>query len=108
MSEIAKLAYGTKCNIVIDEPKEKCAKVLLEGIKIYIPMGQLVDSDKEKERLKKEIQNVKFEIERSQRMLSNEGFVSKAPQNLIDNEKIKLETNKNRLIQVEKEIEEYN
>ncbi len=108
LSEIAKLAYGTKCNIVIDEPKEKCAKVLLEGIKIYIPMGQLVDSDKEKERLKKEIQNVKFEIERSQRMLSNEGFVSKAPQNLIDNEKIKLETNKNRLIQLEKEIEEYN
>ena len=70
-------------------------------------MGQLVDSDKEKERLEKEIKNVKFEIERSQRMLSNEGFVSKAPQSLIDNEKIKLDANKNRLVQLEKEIQEY-
>jgi len=69
----------------------------VNGVKIYIPVGQLVDSEKEKERVNKEIESLKFEISRSEKMLSNKGFVDKAPQAMVENEKKKLEINKQKL-----------
>ena len=59
---------------------------------------------KEEERLNKEIENLKFEIARSEKMLSNQGFVSKAPANMVENEKNKLEANKQSLSRLEKEL----
>ena len=93
LQEIAKLAYGTTAQIVNKEPQEKCVKIICKNAVVYIPMGELVDSNKEKERLEKEIESVKFEIQRSQKMLSNEGFVAKAPAALIEKEREKLAVN---------------
>lgn len=67
-------------------------------------MGQLVDNEKEKERLLKEIDTVKFEIARSQKMLSNQGFITKAPVELVENEKLKLQNNEDTLKRL---LEEY-
>ena len=103
--EIAKLAYGTECKIIEEEPKEKNIKIISNNVKIYIPMGQLVDFEKEKERLNKEIDSVKFEISRSEKMLANTGFVAKAPEALVAKEKEKLEANKVMLNKLLKELE---
>ncbi len=46
------------------------------------------------EKLKKELESVIFEIERSEKMLSNPNFVNKAPTALVEKEKEKLEANK--------------
>lgn len=97
LKEISKLAYGNEANVVNSQPEEKCLKLICGEIKIFIPMGQLVDHEKEKERIEKEIENLKFEIARSEKMLSNEGFVKKAPQNMVENEKTKLNNNKDKL-----------
>ena len=57
---------------------------------IFIPLADLVDMTEEKERLKKEEKRLEGELRRSHGMLSNEKFISKAPQAKIDEEKAKL------------------
>lgn len=61
---------------------------------IFIPLGDLVDFQKETERLNKELKSVDNEIRRSEGMLANAGFVSKAPEALVESERKKLEENK--------------
>ncbi len=94
---IAKLAGGTECSLVNDEPTDKCVKVISGDIKVFIPLGELVDREKEKERINKEIEDIKFEIRRSEKLLSNAGFVGKAPKELVEKEKEKLINNKSTL-----------
>lgn len=104
LDEIAKLGYGLSCEIVTKEPEDKCTKIICGGVKIYLPMGQLVDSDKERDRLEKEIEKLEFEVSRSEKMLSNAGFVAKAPASLVENEKTKLEKNKAQLEKMKGEL----
>ena len=54
-----------------------------------MPLGELIDTEKEKERLMKEISKLGSEIERIDKKLSNKGFTEKAPQNVIEAEKQK-------------------
>jgi len=105
LGEIAKLSFGTSAEVVYAEPAEKCVKVIYDNVKIYIPMGQLVDNEKEKERLLKEIASLEFEISRSEKMLSNQGFVAKAPAAMVENKKRKLENNKLNLQRFKAELE---
>lgn len=104
LEEISKLAFGTECKIVCQEPQEKCIKVLCGENKAFLPMGQLVDEDKEKARIQKEIESLKFEIERSEKMLSNSGFVAKAPAQMVEKERAKLENNKQSILRLENEL----
>ncbi len=66
------------------------AKVLAVGT-LYIPMGDLVDTEKERERLEGELEKAVAEIRRADGKLSNQGFMSKAPKKLVDEERAKLE-----------------
>jgi len=59
------------------------------GGEVYIPLGDLIDIDKELERLSKEKENLQKEIDRVNGKLSNEAFVSKAPEKVINAEKEK-------------------
>lgn len=104
LKEIAKLSFGTSAEIVSEEPKEKCVKLIVGEYIVYIPMGQLVDNEKEKERIEKEIKSLQFEVERSEKMLSNAGFVAKAPQAMVEKEKEKLEANKTKLNKLIEEL----
>lgn len=72
---------------------EKTSNILSGQTEICIPLGELIDFEKERERIAKEIEKVENEIERGNKMLNNEGFVAKAPTKLIDEEKCKLEKN---------------
>ncbi|MBQ1712382.1 MAG: valine--tRNA ligase, partial [Firmicutes bacterium] len=60
------------------------------GMEIYIPMDELVDYVKEKEKLTKEAAKLESEIARAKGKLANQGFVSKAPANVIEAERTKL------------------
>ena len=103
INQICKLSFGNESVIIDKLPEEKCIKILAGDSQIFIPLGQLVDAEKEKEKINKEIETLRFEISRSEKMLSNQGFVSKAPKNLIENEKSKLEKNKEKLEKILKE-----
>ncbi|MCM1299322.1 MAG: valine--tRNA ligase [Firmicutes bacterium] len=59
--------------------------------RIFTPKGELVDEEKEKARIEKEIKAVQKDIDFLSAKLNNPGFLSKAPQQQIDNERAKLE-----------------
>ena len=63
--------------------------IVVDSAEIFMPMGELVDKDKELARLNAEKKRLEGEIKRVEGKLSNEGFVSKAPQKVIDEEKEK-------------------
>ena len=94
LNSICKLAFGSEALIVEKQPEEKCIKLLANDSQVFIPLGQLIDSEREKEKQKQEIEKLMFEINRSEKMLANKGFIEKAPKALIENEKQKLEKNK--------------
>ena len=85
---IEKLAGGNE--IIFEKPQIKTVSVVADIAEFYIPLGELIDVNKELERLAKELENTENEIERANGKLSNKGFVEKAPAHLIDAEKAKL------------------
>ncbi len=62
---------------------------MLPGVEIYIPLEDLIDIEKELERLEKEKNNLQKELDRVNAKLGNQGFVAKAPANVIEEEKAK-------------------
>ena len=83
---------GAKDVTVINEEKnipDGAVSVIVEGAKIFIPMDELIDTEKEKQRLEKEKERLEAEIERVEKKLSNQGFIAKAPAKLIEEEKEK-------------------
>ncbi|MBR1586411.1 MAG: valine--tRNA ligase [Clostridia bacterium] len=85
---------------------EKTVSAVCTAGEFFIPLGELVDFEKEKARLNKEKQNILGEIARAEGKLNNPGFVSKAPANLVAAEKEKLEKNKEMLAALEARIAE--
>ncbi|MCR4719417.1 MAG: valine--tRNA ligase [Firmicutes bacterium] len=81
---------------VITASKENVEKgalnIVVDSAEIFIPMGELLDKDKELQRLFAEKKRLESEIDRVNKKLANSGFVSKAPQKVIDEEKAKGET----------------
>ena len=73
-----------------EEAGEKPVTKVLPNCTLFIPMGELVDLEKEKERLEKELERVTGEIRRADGKLNNQGFLSKAPKSLVDSEREKL------------------
>ena len=69
---------------------ENAVSLAVEGIEIYIPFDELVDIEKEIERLEKEALTYTNEINRAKRMLDNPGFTSKAPADKIEAERAKI------------------
>ena len=83
---------------------EDAVSVVTSNATIYMPLAELVDIEKEVERLTKEKEKMLKEIERVEKKLANRGFVSKAPQKVIDEEKAKEEKYKATLAQVEERL----
>ncbi|MDO5027420.1 MAG: valine--tRNA ligase [Tissierellia bacterium] len=74
-----------------DKTIEETAPIIMKGYKLYLSLQGLIDYEKELNRLKEEEKKVLSEIKRAQGKLSNEKFVSKAPEKLVEEEKAKLE-----------------
>ena len=105
---IEKLAGVTEITFISDKAQagEKLCQAVTVGAELFIPLGELVDTEKETARLNKEKAKVIGEIKRSEGMLNNAGFVAKAPKALIDKEKEKLVLNKQLLEKIEKQIKD--
>ena len=103
-----RLAFASAVEVLgADAPNpEKSASAVTGPCELFMPLGELVDVDKEIARLEKDKKNVEGEIARAQGKLDNPGFVAKAPAHLIEQEKQKLETNRGLLVKLEARIEE--
>ena len=102
----ATLAHAGEAHIQEDKTGigEDAVSAVIPGASIYIPFAELVDLEKELERLSKEQQRLRKEIARSNGMLNNEKFVSKAPAAKVQEERDKLENYANMLKQVEERL----
>ncbi len=87
------ITLASASEVIVKEEKgdipEDAISAVIEGAEIYIPLDDLVDFEKELERLEKEKTKLEKELDRVSKKLSNEGFVSKAPEKLIEAEKQK-------------------
>lgn len=103
---IKKLCIAKDIKIIDSDTQasDNSVKLIFNNCIIFIPLDSLVDLNQEKERILKEIEKVKFEISRSRKMLDNAGFIAKAPKELVEQEKSKLEKNNELLIKLEKEL----
>jgi len=73
-----------------EKPVDALTIVAEGGIEIYLPLAGMVDIAAERERLQKELSQVEQGIARTEKMLANENFVSKAPAAVVDRERNKL------------------
>ena len=89
---IMKLSGASALNLVASagEVEGKTVSSVTSIAQIYVPLGELVDIEKEKARLTAEIERIDAEIARAEGKLNNESFVSKAPAKLVDAEREKL------------------
>ncbi|MBQ7370218.1 MAG: valine--tRNA ligase [Clostridia bacterium] len=89
---IAKLSGASTIKLVESgsEVDGKTVSSVTEIAQIYVPLGELVDLEKEKARLKAEIERIDGEIARAQGKLNNPNFVNKAPKKLVEDEQEKV------------------
>ena len=75
-----------------DEIGVKVVSVISSAGEAFLPLGELVDAEKEKIRLTAEIANLEKETARCKALLANQGFLAKAPRQLVDKEKAKADS----------------
>ncbi|MHB8171748.1 MAG: valine--tRNA ligase [Thermincolia bacterium] len=88
---IAALGSASELTIhdALAEKPEQAASAIVKSIEVFMPLSGLIDLDKEVERLQKEIGNMDKELARLNGKLNNEGFIAKAPADVVEKEKAK-------------------
>ncbi|MRH42956.1 valine--tRNA ligase [Aquibacillus halophilus] len=85
---------------------EKAMSAVITGADLYLPLEGLIDVDKEIARLNSELDKLNKEVERVEKKLSNEGFVKKAPEQVVEEEKQKQQDYIEKRTKVEARIKE--
>ena len=103
---ICKLGFGNEVIVQENETNisSNAVSIIKNNVKLFIPFEELVDIEEEKERLKNEKTKLEAEVARGEKMLSNPGFVNKAPKAKIEEEQEKLAKYKQMLNEVEERL----
>ena len=90
---LLKMGYGSEIVVQKDQTgiPQNAMTVVAKDIQVFIPFEELVDIAAEKIRLEEEKKRLEAEVERANKMLSNPGFINKAPEQKVQEEKQKLE-----------------
>ena len=105
--ELSKLAGADSVDVSATYvPDKKDVHVAAPGADIYIPLASLVDVEKETARVRKEIERFEGEKKRAQGKLSNAGFVAKAPETVVAEERRKLENAEEMLLKLTRRLED--
>ena len=104
---LTKLGFANEIVIVDDEKEipQNAVSIVIDELKVYIPFEELVDLAEERKRLEAEKEKLAAEVKRAEKMLSNPGFVNKAPEIKINEEKEKLSKYQEMLKNVEERLE---
>ncbi len=99
-----KLASASEVVVADSFELTDAVMAVTDSARLFIPMDELVDKDKELARLNKEKEKVQKDIDFLSKKLSNEGFIAKAPAQLIDAEKAKLAKAEEKMAKIEQSI----
>jgi len=83
---------------------ENAVSIVTNDATIYIPLGELVDFEAERARLNKEKEAIMKKLELTERKLSNEGFLAKAPANVVESEKEKAVEMKSQIALIDEQL----
>jgi len=86
----------------------KSISIVLKESEVVIPLAGMVDMEAEKKRLNEEVEKANRDIARLENRLADESFLSKAPAAVVDKEKERLQTQKDRLERLQKELAIFN
>ena len=103
---LAKFAFATDVTLVpkYEGSTDGMVQVATDSARGFIPMMELIDRDKELARLNKEKEKVQKEIDQFTRQLSNEGFVNKAPAQLVEDIRQKLAARQDKIANIEQAL----
>ncbi len=100
-----RLAYASKVEITKEDPQiADAVACVTDSARLFIPLSEIIDKDKELARLNKEKAAVEKDITIISGKLNNPGFLAKAPAQLVENEKAKLAKAKEKLAKIEQSI----
>ena len=104
---LEKLGFANKIEIqeTTENIPENAVAILSKNMEVHIPFEELVDIEEEKKRLEGEKKRLESEVQRGEKMLSNPGFINKAPEAKINEEKGKLANYKELLENVIQKLE---
>ena len=104
---LEKLGFANKIEIqaTTENIPENAVAILSKNMEVHIPFEELVDIEEEKKRLESEKKRLESEVQRGEKMLSNPGFINKAPEAKINEEKEKLANYKELLENVNQKLE---
>ena len=107
---LEKLGFANKIEVqeTADNIPENAVAIISKNMEVHIPFEDLVDLEEEKKRLQEEKKRLEAEVARGEKMLSNPGFVAKAPESKINEEKAKLANYKELLENVEQKLTKMN
>jgi valyl-tRNA synthetase len=74
----------------VDEQPAGCVSFFLPGVEVYVKVGQLIEVEKEIDRIKKKLEKVAKEIEKLEKKLSNRNFLERAPREVVEKSKSEL------------------
>ena len=103
---LLKLGFANEIIIAKDEKEvpQNAVSIVVDELKVFIPFEELVDIEEERKRLEGEKAKLEAEVLRGEKMLSNPGFINKAPEAKVNEEKAKLENYKQMLQNVEERL----
>ena len=103
---LAKFAFATEVTLVpkYEGSTDGMVQVATDSARGFIPMMELIDRDKELARLNKEKEKVQKEIDQFTRQLGNEGFVNKAPAQLVEDIRQKLAARQDKIANIEQAL----
>jgi len=103
-----RLASASEIEVKSEYSDNDAVQIVTDSATFFIPLADMIDFEAERIRLNKERDLILADIERSEKKLANEGFISKAPANVIESEKNKLSAAKDKLTGIETAIEKLN
>ncbi|MGI6175731.1 MAG: valine--tRNA ligase [Christensenellales bacterium] len=101
---LMRLAYANEVEFVQEKPQGNPVALVCSQAEVFIPMDELVDFEKEAQRLNKEQESLKKEIQRAKAKLDNPSFVQKAPEKVVGEEREKLQKYEEMLQKVQERI----
>ena len=107
---IQKLGYANE--IIVQEEKknipQNAMSIVTKQMEVFIPFEDLVEIEAEKQRLTDEVKRLEAEVQRAEKMLANPGFVNKAPEKKVQEEKEKLAKYQTMLVATKERLEKLN
>jgi valyl-tRNA synthetase len=105
---LAKLAFADPLTIdpTVVKPGQALTEIIGDGIEIYLPLEGVIDLDAEFARLEKERTQLQAEMDKTKGKLNSEGFIIKAPPEVVTTEKARFEEQKIRMAKLEQRLQE--